>query len=90
VRASRVQGGDAVVLLLPNRDAWHFHAEGAEPALEESVFFAAADGLRRTEQIVLAFDASRTPRVSWRFERLAPEREREQARRSAPEEPPLL
>jgi uncharacterized heparinase superfamily protein len=90
VRASRVQGGDAVVILLPNREAWQFRAEGVEPALEESVFFAASEGLRRAEQIVLSFDAGTAPRVSWRFERLAGEGERETSRRSETVLPPLL
>jgi uncharacterized heparinase superfamily protein len=91
VRASRVQGGDAVVILLPNREAWEFRAEGVEPALEESVFFAASEGPRRAEQIVLSLDAARTPRVKWSFERLAREGARPAARGSAPEPPlPLL
>jgi uncharacterized heparinase superfamily protein len=68
VRASRAEGG-AILLLLPNREAWHFTAEGAEAALEESLFLAASEGTRRTEQIVLAFTAA-TPQVRWRFEHL--------------------
>ncbi|HKH34532.1 MAG TPA: heparinase II/III family protein [Beijerinckiaceae bacterium] len=90
VRASRVQGGDAVVILLPNREAWQFEAEGVEPALEESIFFAASEGLRRAEQIVLSLDAGKAPRVKWRFERLAREGTRHAPRGGDPEPPPLL
>jgi uncharacterized heparinase superfamily protein len=39
--------------------------------VEDSVFLAAPDGMRRTEQIVLAIRPSETPSVRWRFERLA-------------------
>jgi uncharacterized heparinase superfamily protein len=35
------------------------------------VFLATADGLRRTEQIVLTVRPSETPTIRWRFERLA-------------------
>lgn len=90
VRASRVQDGSAVVLLLPNREAWQFAAEGAQPTLEESVFFAAGDGLRRAEQIVVAVDARAVPSVKWRFQRLAREGAREAARASEADSPPLL
>jgi uncharacterized heparinase superfamily protein len=90
VRASRVQGGDVIMLLLTNREAWQFEADGVEPALEESVFFAASDGLRRAEQIVLSFDAGTIPRVRWHFERLIREGERGASRQSAADMPPLL
>jgi uncharacterized heparinase superfamily protein len=81
VRASRVEGG-AVLLVLPNREAWQFTAEGVDAGLEESVFFAGSDGMRRTEQIVLALDTAATPQVRWRFERLPRSPERGEARRA--------
>jgi uncharacterized heparinase superfamily protein len=90
VRASRVEGGDAIVILLPNREAWQFRAE-VDPALEESIFFSGSEGLRRTEQIVLSLDACATDRVKWSFERLSRGSERAPSRTGATEPaPPLL
>jgi uncharacterized heparinase superfamily protein len=60
-----------VMLVLPNREAWQFSAVPIEADIEDSVFLATADGLRRTEQIVLTIRPSETPTVRWRFERLA-------------------
>ena len=79
VRASRVEGG-AVLLVLPSREAWQFAAEGVDAGLEESVFFAGSDGMRRTEQIVLNLDTAATPQVRWRFERLPRSPERDESR----------
>ena len=56
VKASRSQDGQTVMLVLPNGQSWAFEADGLPLALEESVFFAAADGLRRTEQIVVRLE----------------------------------
>ena len=71
VKASRAQGGRVVMLLLPNREAWQFTASPAEAFVEDSVFLASSDGMRRTEQIVVTLRPSETPSVRWRFERLA-------------------
>lgn len=89
VRASRIERDGAIALLLPNQEAWRFAAEGAEPVVEESIFFAAGDGLRRAEQIVVAADARAKPVLRWRFERLSAEAAREEALRGA-DSPPLL
>jgi uncharacterized heparinase superfamily protein len=71
IKASRAQGGRVVMLVLPNREAWQFSAAPIEAEIEDSVFLATADGMRRTEQIVLTVRPSETPTVRWRFERLA-------------------
>ncbi|NIX75337.1 heparinase II/III family protein [Microvirga terricola] len=71
VKASRAQGGRVVMLLLPNREAWQFSVAPGEAFVEDSVFLAASDGMRRTEQIVLAIRPLETPSIRWRFERLA-------------------
>ncbi len=76
VKASRPHDRGAVLLTLPNREEWRFAADEVEPGLEESVFFAASGGFRRTTQIVLAFQARSTPAVHWRFERITPMPER--------------
>ena len=69
VRASRVQGGHAVLLMLPNGEAWQFESSLPEAALEDSLFLAGAEGVRRTEQIVLTTAVGAEP-VRWSFERL--------------------
>ncbi|WP_134500932.1 heparinase II/III family protein [Microvirga pakistanensis] len=71
IRASRAQGGRVIMLVLPNQEAWQFTAIPTEASLEDSVFLAAPDGMRRTEQIVLTIRPGETPSVRWRFERLA-------------------
>lgn len=71
VKASRAQGGRVVMLVLPNREAWQFSAHPGEAYVEDSVFLATPDGMRRTEQIVLSLRPNETPSARWRFERLA-------------------
>ena len=71
VKASRAQSGRVVILILPNREGWQFESTLVLPQIEESLFFSATDGARRTEQIVLALNPGETQTVRWRFERLA-------------------
>jgi uncharacterized heparinase superfamily protein len=71
IKASRTQAGRAVMLVLPNREAWQFEVHPAEARVEESMFFAAPDGARRTEQIVVAVKLAEAHHVRWRFDRLA-------------------
>ncbi|MFC4170727.1 heparinase II/III family protein [Microvirga sp. GCM10011540] len=71
IKASRAQGGRVVMLVLPNREAWQFTVSPGEAFVEDSAFLAVPEGMRRTEQIVLALRPSETPSVRWRFERLA-------------------
>ena len=59
------------MLVLPNREAWQFTASPGDAFVEDSIFLATPDGMRRTEQIVLALKPHETPSVRWRFERLA-------------------
>ncbi|MET0256967.1 MAG: heparinase II/III family protein [Methylobacterium sp.] len=46
---------------------WDFSFEGAEVAIEDSVFFAGVAGARRTSQIVLHLTVTDSARVRWRF-----------------------
>jgi uncharacterized heparinase superfamily protein len=69
VKATPLPGAGAMMLLLPNGEAWDFRAEGLKASLEDSVYFAATEGVRRTDQIVLSFGAGERPGVKWRFER---------------------
>nr|WP_282103524.1 heparinase II/III family protein [Methylobacterium sp. 37f] len=61
-------------LTSPIGEIWHFGAEGAQVALEESVYFAGLTGARRTDQIVLYVSVTEDTRVRWGFAR-APARE---------------
>nr|WP_246717642.1 heparinase II/III family protein [Microvirga flocculans] len=85
IKASRAQGGRVVMLVLPNREAWQFSATPVEAELEDSVFLATADGMRRTEQIVLTVRPGETPTVRWRFERMARTFSAEQQQEQTPE-----
>ena len=70
VKASLIREGEGAMLALPNGEVWSFDAAGLAVSIEESIFLAAADGRRRTEQISVAFDAVATPRITWRFTRI--------------------
>ena len=70
VRPSLIREGEGVMLALPNGEVWAFEASGLMVSIEESIFLAAADGRRRTEQLSIAFDAVATPRIAWRFSRV--------------------
>ncbi len=67
----REEGG--LELVSPIGEVWHVEAEGAQMALEESVYFAGLTGARRTDQIVLYLTVSEDVRVRWRFARAAPQ-----------------
>jgi uncharacterized heparinase superfamily protein len=88
-RASRASGGEAVLIVFPDGEAWRFSATGAEIRLEESVFLAANQGPRRSEQIVLYGRARANPEIAWHFERQATGRA-SGPRRPASEEPGFL
>lgn len=60
-RAVRLQGAGG--------EAWLFETEATDPVIEESVFFAASNGARRTEQIVLHLKVADGTRLAWRFRR---------------------
>jgi len=87
-KASRSTGGEAVLIVFPDGEAWRFGAASGEIGLEESVFLAAPQGPRRTAQITVTGRARATPEVAWSFERQSTGRA--PARRSTPEEPGFL
>ncbi|MCC5977444.1 MAG: heparinase II/III family protein [Salinarimonas sp.] len=70
IRASLAQGGRIAMLVLPDGEAWQVRAPGLTFTLEESIFLAATDGARKSEQLVLRFPAAGAAPVQWRFERL--------------------
>jgi uncharacterized heparinase superfamily protein len=69
VSAARDVNGRSVHLACSRGENWLFECIDAEPVLEESVFFAVASGSRRTAQIVLYAQASKTPEIRWIFSR---------------------
>lgn len=71
VRASLVRDGSGALLALASGEVWSFEAGGLPIVLEESIFLAASDGRRRTEQLVVAFDAAAAPRITWRLTRIS-------------------
>jgi uncharacterized heparinase superfamily protein len=74
VKASRVNDGRTVLLILPGRESWLFTAPNMQVELEESIFLSASEGPRRTSQIVIADNARTFARVVWTFARAdAPE-----------------
>ncbi len=62
---------DRMVLKAPAGDLWVFTCAEVEPAAEESIYFAALGGPRKSRQIVLPFHASQLAEVNWRFARIA-------------------
>ncbi len=74
VRLRRAHDGRAVLLTTPDKQLWLFEAESMALDVEESVLFAAPDGPRSCEQIVLHADSGATPRIRWRLRRVEAER----------------
>jgi uncharacterized heparinase superfamily protein len=72
IRLVTAPDGEIVLLRLPNQELWRFLADTGEATLEGSVFLAATDGLRRSEQIVIRLDASRVTELNWAFEKVEP------------------
>ena len=69
VRTSRLQGGHAVLLALPDGSAWEFETDGPEVDIEESIRLSDIRGSRRAEQIVVHVRATRQAQVRWQFRR---------------------
>jgi uncharacterized heparinase superfamily protein len=67
VRATIIRDGTAALLLAPGRGAWEFSAQEGALFIEESVFLAATEGPRRTDQLVIAGRTGTTPKVHWRL-----------------------
>jgi uncharacterized heparinase superfamily protein len=67
VKASLASDGLTVRLTLPNGIRWLFDAGGLPVMLEESIFFASPEGLRRSEQITVAADIAERAAIAWAF-----------------------
>lgn len=91
IRTSLIREGEGALLALPSGEVWEFEASGLAVTIEESIFLAAADGKRRTEQLTISFDAAVTPQVTWRLTRVgtAPRATRSHERGGPEAQPPL-
>jgi uncharacterized heparinase superfamily protein len=67
VKAARVEREHGVMLVLPGGQHWLFHASGRQVELEDGAFFAAADGSRAAQQIVIRGLATEEPETRWVF-----------------------
>jgi uncharacterized heparinase superfamily protein len=67
VEVQRGESTNSVNLCLPNGEIWIFTADAGAMAIEESGFFAAPDGPRRTEQIVLRSATKDLTKITWSF-----------------------
>jgi uncharacterized heparinase superfamily protein len=65
MRAEMIETGD--IVLTSNRGlSWRFTASGGAASIEDSMFFAGIDGMRRTQQIVVIAEDPARP-VSWQL-----------------------
>jgi uncharacterized heparinase superfamily protein len=70
VRASRTTGGEQILLLTADGEAWSFSASGAAPELAESVHLCDIHGRRRSHQIVLSGRSGASDTIEWAFRRI--------------------
>ena len=70
VGAAPQADGRGIELALPSGARLLFEAGGHTPRLEESIFFAAPEGARKTTQIVVAGPAKPGMRLRWTFTRV--------------------
>ena len=54
----------------PSRQVWAFTCDEVNPQVEESVYFAAPSGPRKTSQIVLKLNACGIPDLNWSFQKI--------------------
>jgi len=69
VKASANRKGAAIILLLPNKEAWQFAARGGVMTLEESIYLAGS-GPRHSQQIVIRGITEMTDRINWAFRKI--------------------
>ena len=87
VKASANRRGAAIILLLPNKDAWQFSARGGIMTLEESIYLASGAGPRHCRQIVIRGAAKGLGKVNWAFRKLERKPRRNEAAGASPRLP---
>ncbi|WP_120498174.1 heparinase II/III family protein [Kiloniella sp. EL199] len=72
VKASLINGGDAVLLSLQKGGGWQFSCEGATLSLEPSIYLGKAGEIRRSQQIVLSGITTSTNKteINWSLVRV--------------------
>jgi uncharacterized heparinase superfamily protein len=71
VKASMVEGGQAVLLRLPNGEGWQLRAGGGALSLEESVYVGDGTTPKRTAQAVITGEtAAGETAIKWMFKRI--------------------
>jgi uncharacterized heparinase superfamily protein len=65
IKANRLADGRSAMLLMPNKEVWTFSVYEDRLDIEESVYLAAAQGPRRTSQVVIYGRARKAMRVQW-------------------------
>jgi uncharacterized heparinase superfamily protein len=68
IKATRLTNGHGVLLMMPNNEAWTFHAGDNRVQLEDDVYLAGNGGPRRATQMVINGHAQSAPRVTWSFQ----------------------
>lgn len=71
VKIRRLKNKQWALCVLPNRRRWLFSTEYSKLSIEESIFFAAMDGPRKTSQIVIEANTEQTTRISWSLQEIA-------------------
>lgn len=69
VQAEPAGDGNAIALTLPSGEIWRFTCEGHAPQIEDSIFFAAADGARPTRAITINGRIAETAAIRWSLAR---------------------
>ncbi len=69
LRIRTIRDGAAALIAFPSGELWMFEAGGLPVGVEESIYFASADGARRTDQIVVAGHSRDLPRIVWSLSR---------------------
>jgi uncharacterized heparinase superfamily protein len=87
IKASVDRKGEAVLLLLPGKEAWQFSARGGALSVEDSIYLSDPAGPRRCRQIVIRGLAGRPERVNWAFRKLSRPGRNTEARETPPRLP---
>ncbi|WP_158554842.1 heparinase II/III family protein [Methylovirgula sp. 4M-Z18] len=65
VQVRRAASEDQVLLVLPGGETWRFMTMDAPITFEESIYVGAADGLKRTHQLVVQGQSGPRPVLKW-------------------------
>ena len=87
IRANRIADGHGVMLILPNKDVWNFHAYDDMAEIEDGVYLGGPEGARRTFQIVIRGHARDVANVRWTLNHTPPASGPRRSRDSEPELP---